>query len=144
MSRCFETLAGIERVRSSAQHAAAVYCVTINPLSRPDSYAKNGGKSLNVSRADKIHSTRRSAIPAMWQSAIRSSSIAIASGMPWKLPPETMSFVLENTSGLSVTAPSSAVRIPLTLAIASIAAPRDLRSAPETVWILDSWIALCV
>ena len=78
----FETLAGIDKVRSSPQHAAAVYWVIISPLSKPDSLARNGGKSLNVSRADSIHSILRSAIPAMWQSAMRSSSIAIASGMP--------------------------------------------------------------
>ena len=42
----FETLAGIDNVLSSAQHAAAVYCAIISPLSTPAFFARNGGSSL--------------------------------------------------------------------------------------------------
>ena len=120
----FETLAGIDSVRSSAQQAAVVYCAIMRPLSTPVSQARKEGKSLCGHRADNNHSSRRSAMPAMWQRAIRNSSIAIARGIPWKLPPERISLSDGKISGLSVTAPSSAEIVPVILAMDSIAAPR--------------------
>ena len=98
-------------VAISFTQAAAEYCTIIRPESTPGSVARYGLCATNWSKPETTQKVRRSEIPATCEQAMARRSSGIASGIPWKFPPETMSPSLfadgANTSGLSVTAPSS-------------------------------------
>ena len=74
----------------------------MNPELRPCRGARNGGRP--DSEGFTSCSTRRSEMAARCEAATARTSSASATGWPWKLPPETISPVSGNTSGLSVAA----------------------------------------
>ena len=77
----------------------------MRPDWRPPSRARNAGRSESVGLTSR--SMRRSLIAPSSATAIASMSAAMATGSPWKLPPESSSPVSANTIGLSVAAFSS-------------------------------------
>jgi len=66
---------------------------------------------------------RRSLMAPSSATAMASTSAAMATGSPWKLPPESSSPVSANTIGLSVAAFSSISTVRVTKRSASRAAP---------------------
>ena len=100
------TLAGFDMVAISFTHAAAEYCAIIRPESTPGSVARYGLWPANWSKPDTTQKVRRSEMPATCEHAIARRSSAIASGMPWKLPPDSTR-PSGSTIGLSIAAASS-------------------------------------
>ncbi len=94
--------AGTERRRSSATSAAAVYCATMNPEFIPGRGVRNGGRPEVCPFVSR--SMRASAMSPSCATAIVARSRAIATGCPWKLPPERTRPSSGKTSGLSVIA----------------------------------------
>ena len=83
------TLAGCASVFSSDVSAAAVTCAIISPDCRPPCRVRNAGRPLSAGLTSR--SERRSLIVASWARPRHSRSAAIATGAPWKLPPDTIS-----------------------------------------------------
>jgi hypothetical protein len=73
----------------------------MKPEWRPPSTARNGGRP-DERLGLTIDSMRRSEIEPSSCSASAAWSMAIATGSPWKLPPERTSPSSAKTSGLSV------------------------------------------
>ena len=115
------TLAGCASLFSSEVSAAAVTCAIMNPDCRPPSRVRNAGSSLSAGLTSR--SVRRSLMVASCAMAMASRSAAMATGAPWKLPPETISPSAANTIGLSVAALASMATISRTKRIASRAEP---------------------
>ena len=96
------TLDGCANALFSLANAAAVTCAIIKPEFTPPLLTKNGGNwdmcvSINIA-------IRRSDNAPISANASAILSDAIATGSAWKLPPEIMSPLSVNTSGLSDTA----------------------------------------
>jgi hypothetical protein len=80
-------LAGCASTLFSATRPAARYWVTMSPEWRPvPSMRKFGRPELNLASCRRA--VRRSLREPISQSAILRKSAAMATGSPWKLPPE--------------------------------------------------------
>ena len=94
------TLAGWARTLFSEARAAAVTWAIMSPECSPPSRARKAGRPESDGFTSR--SVRRSLIAPSSATAIARRSAAIATGWPWKLPPERISPVSAKTIGLSV------------------------------------------
>ena len=101
------TLAGWARPLFSEARAAAVTCAIMRPDWSPPSRVRKAGRPESAGFTRR--SMRRSLIAPSSATAMARKSAAMATGSPWKFPPESISPVSANTMGLSVAALSSIV-----------------------------------
>ena len=94
------TTAGDASILFSDTSAAAVYWAIIMPELSPPCSVKNGGNPDSCGLT--ILSVRRSDMEASSDVAMPRKSMAMATGSPWKLPPEITSSSSGKTRGLSV------------------------------------------
>ena len=101
--------------------AAAVTCAIMKPEFTPPSSTRNGGRPDRL--ASISSAMRRSDSAPISAIASARLSAANATGSAWKLPPERISSLSANTSGLSDTAFASMTRIDAACRIWSTQAP---------------------
>src|SRR5215469_1644740 len=114
-------LAGWQSMRFSATSAAAVTWASMKPELTPLSGVRNAGSPLIFGSTSSA--MRRSVIEPISAQASARISAAKATGSAWKLPPESTSPLAANTSGLSVTAFASVLRMSACCVIRSRQAP---------------------